>query len=124
MKTDLLIIGSSAAGLVAATTARRVYPEKSITVITKQPKTLITCGIPYIFGTVHSSDNNILPAEKMFEANNISVIHDEVASIDCKAKSITLVNGDNYEYEQIGYWNRFHSISSKLVTRHRAEKCF
>jgi NADPH-dependent 2,4-dienoyl-CoA reductase/sulfur reductase-like enzyme len=101
MKTDVLVIGSSAAGLVAATTSKRVYPDKSVTVITKQPKTLIPCGIPYIFGTVHSSDKDILPAEKAFEANGINVVHDEVFSIDCKAKSVQTKNEGAFEYDKL-----------------------
>lgn len=51
-RTDVLVIGSSAAGLVASTTGKRVYPNKSFTVITMMDRTLIPCGIPYIFGSV------------------------------------------------------------------------
>ncbi|MDD2322159.1 MAG: FAD-dependent oxidoreductase [Bacteroidales bacterium] len=101
MKTDVLVIGSSAAGLVAATTSKRVYPEKSVTVVTRQPKTLIPCGIPYIFGSVQTSDNNILPAEKMFESSGVDIIYDEVKAIDCKEKTITLENETVLEYEKL-----------------------
>jgi len=101
MKTDVLVIGSSAAGLVAATTSKRVYPDKSVTVITKQPKTLIPCGIPYIFGTVHSSDKDILPAEKAFENNGINIIHDEVIAMDCNNKSVQTKNEGNFEYDKL-----------------------
>ena len=64
-KTDVLIIGSSAAGLVAALTGKRVYKDKKFTVVTMMHKTLIPCGIPYIFGTMGNSDKDILPADKM-----------------------------------------------------------
>lgn len=100
-ETDVLVIGSSAAGLVAATTGKRVYPEKSFTVVTMMPKTLIPCGIPYVFGTVGSTDNDILPAEKMFEKNGIETIHDEVVSIDRKQKIAILKNGEEIAYHKL-----------------------
>ncbi|HKL67676.1 MAG TPA: FAD-dependent oxidoreductase [Bacteroidales bacterium] len=100
-KTDVLVIGSSAAGLVAATTGKRVYTDKKFTVITMMPKTLIPCGIPYIFGSVGSSDNNILPAEKMFKSNDIEVIYDEVAKLDRENCRVELKSGGKVEYEKL-----------------------
>jgi NADPH-dependent 2,4-dienoyl-CoA reductase/sulfur reductase-like enzyme len=101
MKTDILIIGSSAAGLVAATTAKRVYSDKNVLVITKQEKTLIPCGIPYVFGSVDSTNNDILPAEKTFEANGIKIIHDEVNSINCQEKIVKLCSGEDISFEKL-----------------------
>ncbi len=101
MKTDVLIIGSSAAGLVAATTAKRVYSNKDILVITKQEKTLIPCGIPYVFGSVDSTNNDILPAEKAFAANGINIIHDEVKSIDCHEKIVKLISGKDISFQKL-----------------------
>ncbi|MBI9052664.1 MAG: FAD-dependent oxidoreductase [Bacteroidales bacterium] len=101
MKTDVLVIGSSAAGLVAATTGKRIYKDKEFTVVTKQAKTLIPCGIPYVFGSVGSTDNNILPAEKMFEASGIKQIYNDVQSIDRENKSVLLENGEVIEYDKL-----------------------
>jgi len=101
VNTDVLIIGSSAAGLVAATTGKRVYPGKQFTVVTLTPKTLIPCGIPYIFGSVESSDNDILPAEKMFEASGIDILYDEVISIERKDCLVTLRSGKQIIYEKL-----------------------
>jgi NADPH-dependent 2,4-dienoyl-CoA reductase/sulfur reductase-like enzyme len=99
--TDVLVIGSSAAGLVAATTGKRVYPNKKFTVATLMNKTLIPCGIPYIFGTVGSSDNDILPAEKMFQANGIDIIYDEAVSIDREKKAVNFKLGSPIMYEKL-----------------------
>ena len=99
--TDVLVIGSSAAGLVAATTGKRVYPEKNFTVVTALPQTLIPCGIPYIFGSVGTSDNDILPAEKMFEKSGIDIIYDEVVKIDRDNSTAELKSGDNISYEKL-----------------------
>ena len=87
--------------MVAATTGKRVYPDKKFTVITMMPKTLIPCGIPYIFGSVGSSDNDILPAEKMFKANDIEVIYDEVAKLDRENCRAELKSGDKVEYKKL-----------------------
>jgi NADPH-dependent 2,4-dienoyl-CoA reductase/sulfur reductase-like enzyme len=101
VNTDVLVIGSSAAGLVAATTGKRVYSKKSFTVVTKMPKTLIPCGIPYVFGTVGSTDNDILPAEKMFDANGINTLFDEVVSIDRNDKLVELKSGEKITYDKL-----------------------
>ncbi len=99
--TNVLVIGSSAAGLVAATTGKRLYPDKKVTVVTRMPKTLIPCGIPYVFGSVGSTDNDILPAEKMFEKFGIEAIHDEVVSINRETKSVKLTDGSEITYEKL-----------------------
>ncbi|MBN2789269.1 MAG: FAD-dependent oxidoreductase [Candidatus Delongbacteria bacterium] len=101
MKTDVVVIGSSAAGMVVAATGKRVHPEKDFTVVTKQPKTMIPCGIPYIFGSVETSNNNILPAEKVFEQAGIKVIHDVITKIDRKNKTCELKSGDKLEYDKL-----------------------
>ncbi len=100
-KTDVLVIGSSAAGLVAATTGKRVYRDKSFTVITKMAKTLIPCGIPYVFGSVGSTDKDLLPAEKMFEASGIDIIYDEAVKIKREEKIVELKNGDSIQYDKL-----------------------
>lgn len=100
-KTDVLVIGSSAAGLVAATTAKRINPDKNVTVITKQQKTLVPCGIPYVFGSVGSTEKDILPDAKMFGAMNIEEIYDTVLSIDREKKIVTLQNSETISYEKL-----------------------
>ncbi len=101
LKTDVLVIGSSAAGLVTATTGKRVYADKKITVVTMMNKTLIPCGIPYVFGSVGSTDKDILPAEKMFETAGIETIHDEVISIDKENKTVELKHNETISYDKL-----------------------
>jgi len=99
--TDVLVIGSSAAGLVAALTGKSVYPDKIITVITKEEKTLVPCGIPYIFASIDGTDSNILPADKMFESANINLIIGEVISINPENKTCILKNKDKISYKKL-----------------------
>ncbi len=60
-KTDVLVIGGSAAGIVAATTGKSYYPDKKFLVLRKEEKVLVPCGIPYIFASLDSSDKNLIP---------------------------------------------------------------
>ncbi len=100
-KTDVLVIGSSAAGLVAANTAKMMYQDKKVTVIRKEEKTLVPCGIPYIFSSVETSDNNILPSEKMFKNAGVELMIGEVASISRKDNTCHLTGGENITYEKM-----------------------
>jgi NADH oxidase (H2O2-forming) len=99
--TDVLVIGSSAAGLVAALAGKRVYADKNITVIRKENKTLVPCGIPYVFGSVENTENDILPSDKMFENGGVNLKIGEVVSIDCENKICTLKDGKEMGYEKL-----------------------
>ncbi|MCK5740166.1 FAD-dependent oxidoreductase [bacterium] len=100
-KTDILVIGSSAAGLVAALTAKSSNPDKNVTVIRMEEKTLVPCGIPYIFGSIKSSNNNIMPSDKMFASAGVNLVIGKVVAIDRDAKVCKLENGDEYSYEKL-----------------------
>ncbi|MBN2602855.1 MAG: pyridine nucleotide-disulfide oxidoreductase, partial [Candidatus Thermoplasmatota archaeon] len=60
-KTDVLIIGGSAAGIVVAITGKNCYPKKSFLVIRKEKKVIVPCGIPYIFGSLDNSEKDVIP---------------------------------------------------------------
>lgn len=100
-KTDVLVIGSSAAGVVAALAGKRVYTDKKITVIRKEQKTLVPCGIPYVFGSVDNTDNDILPSDKMFESGGVNLKIGEVASIDRKNKVCKSEDGEEMGYDKL-----------------------
>jgi len=99
--TDVLVIGSSAAGLVAALAGKRVYTDKKITVIRKEQKTLVPCGIPYVFGSVDTTENDIMPSEKMFESGGVELMIGEVVSIDRDKKVCKLKNGEEMGYDKL-----------------------
>jgi NADH oxidase (H2O2-forming) len=99
--TDVLVIGGSAAGMVAALTGKSVWPEKSFTLIKKQKEMMVPCGIPYIFGTLESSEQNIMPVDNMMAKNGITSVVDTVTSIDKEAKSVTTESGEVYKYDKL-----------------------
>lgn len=79
---DAIIIGKSAGGLTAATAAKSMYPEKAVLVVDKEDISMILCGIPYIFGTFDSIDDNRLPAEKGLESSGIGQVAPLAQSTD------------------------------------------
>lgn len=99
-KTDLLVIGGSAGGILSATTARKAYGNIDITVIRNTEKVMVPCGIPYIYGTLHSTDKNVIPDANLLDAN-IHLVIDQVTSIDRDAKTVTTESGEAYEYKKL-----------------------
>lgn len=93
-KTDVLVIGGSAAGLVSALAAKSQYPNKSVMLIRKEEKAVIPCGIPYIFGTLNSSDDDVLSDTGLKKAD-IEIKINEVLSINDETKTCLL--NDNSE---------------------------
>ncbi len=100
-KTDVLVIGGSAAGMVAALTGKSSYPEKNFILVKKQKAMMVPCGIPYIFGSFTSSDQNIMPVDTMMEKNGITSIVDEVVSIEKENKVATLLSGETISYDKL-----------------------
>jgi NADH oxidase (H2O2-forming) len=99
-KVDVLIVGGSASGFAAAVTARRHYPDASISVVRQEEKALIPCGIPYIFGTLGSPEKNLMPDEVLIK-NNVDLIVGQVTAIDRDAKSVTTASGQTLGYNKM-----------------------
>ena len=99
--TDVLVIGSSAAGVVTALTGKKVYPDKIFTVIRKEEKTLVPCGIPYTFASINGTDENIMPSEKMLENSGINLIIGEAISINRERKICILKDKEEISYKKL-----------------------
>jgi len=100
LKTDVLVIGGSAAGIVAGVTARKHYPDKDITLVRKEEKVLIPCGIPYTMETVDGPEENLIP-DGAVTGKDINLIIDEVVDIDRENKKVELDNGEDIFYEKL-----------------------
>lgn len=99
-KADLVVIGGSAAGPVAAITAKRHYKDASILLIRKENKVMVPCGIPYVFGTVGSPDKNVIP-DALLSNNGIELTVDEVTALDRAAKTLTTSGGETVGYDKL-----------------------
>ncbi len=97
---DALIIGSSAAGFAAAITVRRHYPDAGIAMIRQEEKTLVPCGIPYIFGTLGSTGKNLFP-DPVLANNDVDLIIGKATAIDREEKTVTLDSGEAIGYEKL-----------------------
>ncbi|MCK5905935.1 MAG: FAD-dependent oxidoreductase, partial [Flavobacteriales bacterium] len=98
--TDVFVIGGSAAGVVAAITAKNHTPEKKVTLARLEEKVMVPCGIPYIFGSLDNSSKNIMPDTGINKAG-IDLIIDEVISIDENEKFCTMKSGDVIFFDKL-----------------------
>jgi pyruvate/2-oxoglutarate dehydrogenase complex dihydrolipoamide dehydrogenase (E3) component len=100
-KTDVLIIGGSAAGMVAALTGKSSWPEKSFILVKRQKEMMVPCGIPYIFGTLENSQQNIMPVDNMLEKAGIESIVNNVVLIDKDLKFAVLEDGEKISFDKL-----------------------
>ena len=84
-KTDVLVVGGSAAGVVAAVTGKSSYPEKTFTLVRQDKQCLVPCGIPYVFGSLESSAKNLI-ADAALDKAGVQIKVGKVTSIDPKNK--------------------------------------
>ena len=98
--TDVLVIGGSAAGLASALASKSHYPEKSITLVRLETKVAIPCGIPYIFGTLENTDQDMLPDGGLIKSG-VEIMVDEVTSLDGETKTATLKGAGEISYDKL-----------------------
>eukprot|EP01028_Stygiella_incarcerata_P008800 TRINITY_DN394_c0_g1_i1.p1 TRINITY_DN394_c0_g1~~TRINITY_DN394_c0_g1_i1.p1 ORF type:complete len:460 (+),score=143.11 TRINITY_DN394_c0_g1_i1:50-1381(+) len=96
---NVVVLGGSAAGVVAAITARRFYSDKTVLLVRKEEKVPIPCGIPYVFGTVHEFAKNLIP-DAVLEKNNVELLIANATRIDRKKKVLVTTKGD-VRYEKL-----------------------
>ncbi|NLL57275.1 MAG: FAD-dependent oxidoreductase, partial [Firmicutes bacterium] len=100
-KTDLLVIGGSAGGILTATMARKAYGEDvDITLIRETETVMVPCGIPYIYGTLRDLKKNIIP-DSMLTNANINLIIDSALEINRKQKTVTTGKNGVVEYKKL-----------------------
>jgi NADPH-dependent 2,4-dienoyl-CoA reductase/sulfur reductase-like enzyme len=99
-KADVVIIGGSAAGLPAAIGCRRRYPQKSVILIRQEEQVLVPCGLPYIFGTLHSPEKDVVP-DATLTNNNVELVKGEVVEIDREKKTVSMSSGDTIGYDKL-----------------------
>jgi NADPH-dependent 2,4-dienoyl-CoA reductase/sulfur reductase-like enzyme len=98
-KTDILVIGGSAAGATAALTARRHSPEKEVTLMRQEEVVPIPCGIPYIFGTLGSPAKNVMPDAPLVK-EGVKIAVEKVESLDL-ARQVVRTSVGEFGYERL-----------------------
>jgi len=100
MGMEVVIVGGSTAGFICSLTARRFYKDAKITVVRREKKALVTCGIPYIFGTLFNIEKDLLP-DKLLTDNDIELVIGEVKSIRRDEKAVILSSGQKINYDKL-----------------------
>jgi NADPH-dependent 2,4-dienoyl-CoA reductase/sulfur reductase-like enzyme len=99
----LAIVGGDAAGMSAASSARRRDPDMEIVVFERGPYTSYSaCGIPYyVGGVVEQADRLIARGPEEHRANGIDVrMRTEVVALDLDARRLTARDGAGAETAQ------------------------
>jgi NADH oxidase (H2O2-forming) len=99
-KTDVLVIGGSAAGIVTAVTGKSSYPDKDVLIVRKEDQVLVPCGIPYMFGSLDSVDKNIIPDAGLAKAG-VNLKIGEVVSINQQEKVCTIDDDTEISFEKL-----------------------
>ncbi len=99
-RTNVLIIGGSASGIVTATTGKSCYPDKEFMVIRKEKQTIVPCGIPYIFGSLESSEKDTISDNVLVKAG-VKFKIDEATNIDTKRKICETSDGTKISFEKL-----------------------
>jgi NADH oxidase (H2O2-forming) len=97
---DALIIGGSAAGISAAMTARKHYPDARVALVRQEEQVPIPCGIPYVFGTLGSPDKNLIP-DAAVTGKGVELILDRVTAMDREAHMVTTKGGQTLAYKKL-----------------------
>lgn len=98
-QTDVLVLGGLS-GITAGISCRRHFPDKKVTLVRKEGTVLVPCGIPYIYGTVGSPANNVVP-DGLLEKNGIDLVKGEAVDVDRERKVVTLADGQTFQYDKL-----------------------
>lgn len=93
MVRKIIIIGAHAAGLDAASAARKTDRTAEITLITKEDKTAYSrCGLPFVLGGhIKSFDDLVVFPESFYKMMKLNLlIETSVNTIDSKAKTVEI----------------------------------
>lgn len=105
MAERLVVVGGGAAGMSAASAARRIDPDLEITVLESGPfPSYGVCGIPYYLSGIVPEAQSLVsyPAEEFRERRRIDLrLETSVVSIDLMAKEVVIENGGRLRFDRL-----------------------
>ena len=99
-KYDIIIIGGGPGGVISAVTSRMYNPDKNILLIKDISQGVIPCGIPYMFTTLKSPEDNAM-GNMPLDKNKIDLKIDKVVKINKKEKQIFTENNSCIKYDKL-----------------------
>jgi NADPH-dependent 2,4-dienoyl-CoA reductase/sulfur reductase-like enzyme len=99
-KTDVLIIGGSASGIVTAMTGKSNYSNKDFMLVRKEKQVVVPCGIPYIFGMLDGCEKNLVP-DAGLEKAGVHLKIGEAVSINQEKKICKLDDGTQINFDKL-----------------------
>ncbi len=100
MNTNIVIVGGGPAGVIAALTAKSVYPEKSVLVIKDIGDGVIPCAIPYMLYTLNDPNQNAM-GNLPLENAGIQILVDKAIDLDAAHKMLSLESGKKITFEKL-----------------------
>ena len=97
---DIVIVGGGPAGVITATTAKSVYPDKTVCVIKHIGDGVIPCAIPYMMNTLDDPSKNVMP-DTPLEKAGVSVFVDQALELKPEDKKLHLISGKEVSYDKL-----------------------
>ncbi len=100
MPRKIIIVGAHAAGLDAASAARKTDRTAEITLITKEKKPAYSrCGLPFVIGKhIEKFDDLVVFPERFYKMMKLNLLTEtEVTKFDTKAKIVKILKKDGNE---------------------------
>jgi NADPH-dependent 2,4-dienoyl-CoA reductase/sulfur reductase-like enzyme len=115
---DVVIIGGGPAGFNCAKTVKKLFPKKSVLVITDREDSQIPCAVPYVLSGMLKPEENRHPLKKL-EDLGIEVLIGRATAIDSYKGKVILEDGNSLSYEKLVIatgWapNRLHAGNMEL----------
>lgn len=100
MGKNIVVVGGGPAGMIAALTAKSVYPNKVVCLIKEIGDGVIPCAIPYMMNTMPDPKQNIM-GNMPLEKAGVEIMVDKVESLDIGTSEVVLKSGRTLNYERL-----------------------